>query len=356
MKNNRQYYLDNIRWFTVVLVVIYHVPYAFNNVGIRGIGPDKCFEPMNDFMSIVYPWFMMILFAIAGMSARYLLTKEGMTAKQFIKSKTDKLLVPSTLGLFIIHPITGYLNIMLGGGLEYIPSFILPVIVLLSGSGVLWFVQMLYLFSVLLILVRKLDKQDKLWETCKKTSMLILLVLVFLVWGAAQVLNMPLLTMYRFGVYFVCYMLGYFVLSHEEVTDKLVKYHIPLMIVAIIMGVVFTVQHHGKEVIAGAVLEEFFTNAYAWIIILAMLGVGKAYFNKTGKVSNYMTRHSYGMYVLHFPILMAVGYYLYAFTLINGLLLYLLVFIAEFAGSILLYEITSRIPVVRYLLFGIRKK
>ena len=32
----RKYYLDNIRWVTVVLVVIYHVLYMFNGEGILG--------------------------------------------------------------------------------------------------------------------------------------------------------------------------------------------------------------------------------------------------------------------------------------------------------------------------------
>ena len=32
----RKYYLDNIRWVTVVLVVIYHVLYMYNGEGILG--------------------------------------------------------------------------------------------------------------------------------------------------------------------------------------------------------------------------------------------------------------------------------------------------------------------------------
>ena len=35
-KYMRKYYLDNIRWATVVLVVIYHVIYMYNGEGILG--------------------------------------------------------------------------------------------------------------------------------------------------------------------------------------------------------------------------------------------------------------------------------------------------------------------------------
>ena len=36
MKTERKAYLDNIRWITVLLVVIYHVGYLFNGVGVLG--------------------------------------------------------------------------------------------------------------------------------------------------------------------------------------------------------------------------------------------------------------------------------------------------------------------------------
>lgn len=117
----RKSYLDNIRWATVILVLIYHVFYIFNGVGVPGSIPKAKSVPAFDIIAcIIYPWFMVLLFVIAGISARYALQKR--TEKQFIKERAVKLLVPSTLGLFVIHWITGYLNIKMGGGLAYIPT------------------------------------------------------------------------------------------------------------------------------------------------------------------------------------------------------------------------------------------
>ena len=53
------------------------------------------------FAYIVYPWFMVLLFVVAGMCARYSLQK--CTDKEFIKRRATKLLVHSTLGLFVIQ-------------------------------------------------------------------------------------------------------------------------------------------------------------------------------------------------------------------------------------------------------------
>ena len=72
----RKHYLDNIRWSTVVLVVLYHVLYMYNAEGIPGVlGKITHLEVQyyDVFQYIVYPWFMAILFLVSGISSRYCL-------------------------------------------------------------------------------------------------------------------------------------------------------------------------------------------------------------------------------------------------------------------------------------------
>ena len=152
----RKHFIDNIRWATIVLVLIYHVFYIYNSSGVfGGIGGFSEVQYQDSFLYFVYPWFMALLFLVAGISSRYALTLH--THKEFIKDKTAKLLVPSTLGLFVYHFITGYLNIKFGGGLSSIPAALIYPISVISGIGPLWFIQMLYIFSLLLVLIRKID-------------------------------------------------------------------------------------------------------------------------------------------------------------------------------------------------------
>ena len=113
----RKHYLDNIRWITVVLVVIYHVIYMYNGVQPFGvIGPFQEVQYQDAFQYVVYPWFMALLFVVSGMSARYEL--ETRTAGEVIRRRTRKLLVPSTIGLFVFQWILGYYNMAIGGGTE----------------------------------------------------------------------------------------------------------------------------------------------------------------------------------------------------------------------------------------------
>lgn len=96
----RKHYLDNIRWITVLLVVLYHVIYMYNGITAGGAGTVTDFRGQDIIQYILYPWFMVILFIVSGMCSRYYL--ENHTDKEYIKGRTLKLLVPSTIGLLVL--------------------------------------------------------------------------------------------------------------------------------------------------------------------------------------------------------------------------------------------------------------
>ena len=106
----RKHWIDNLRWVTVLLVLFYHVIYFYNNKGVfGGIGGfgeyPACPQYQDVVMYILYPWFMPLLFILAGISARYALQKHS--AKEWFKARTRKLLVPGTIGLFVFHWMVG---------------------------------------------------------------------------------------------------------------------------------------------------------------------------------------------------------------------------------------------------------
>ena len=242
----RKYYLDNIRWITVVIVVLYHVFYMYNAEGVLGgIGQitKLTFQPYDIFQYLVYPWFMPILFIVAGISSRLYLDKH--TNKDFIKSRTTKLLVPSTIGLFVFQFIQGYVSMHLSDGAAElvsmgVPKFVMYLIMVASGSGVLWFVHLLWIYSVVLVLVRKIEK-GKILEAGSKTPLWLIVLFFFPIWGAAQILNAPIVAVYRVALYFVFFMLGYYVFSNEEVMDKMKKYAVIILVIGIALSITFAV-------------------------------------------------------------------------------------------------------------------
>lgn len=351
----RKLYLDHIRWSTVLLVMFYHVCYLFNDVGILGGIPGAKNIPLCDTLaSAAYPWFMVLLFAVSGISARYSL--QSRTARQFVRERARKLLIPSTLGLFVLHWLTGYLNIKLGGGLEYIPAPLVYPIAAVSGTGPLWFIQMLFLFSCVLLLFRKLDRGDRLWTVCGRTPLPVILLLFLVLWGGAQVLNLPVLTMYRFGIYLAAFLIGYLFLSHDAIQEAIKKLRIPLLIAAVLGAVGFGYYYRGTNFTSPDCLQSFFTNLYAWLAVLAILGCFKRYFNRETSFTRYMTTSSFGFYILHYPILMGSAYLLCTYTDLPAGWNYLLILLAQLVLTPALYEAVRRIPVVRYLVLGMKKQ
>ena len=353
----RKTYIDNIRWITVVLVVIYHVIYMFNGVTTFGVlGPFSDHQPQDMYQYIVYPWFMLLLFTISGMSSRFYL--ENHTDKEFLKGRTRKLLVPSTIGVLVFGWVLGYYNTMIGGGFDgiaHLPKPITFLILCASGIGVLWYIQVLWLYSLLLVLIRKFEK-DRLYDLCAKANVPVLIVLTALIYGAAQVLNTPMIVVYRFGIYGAGFFIGYFVLSHEEVMERVERSRIILIALAAASGIAFTAMFWGKAPYPEhVVLDTLMCNVYAWMGVLGILAFMKRWGGFSNPFSEWMRGKSWGLYVFHYLFIAMTAWYLHLYAQdLNPVIVYLLTAVAGFAGSFALYEIISRIPVLRWCILGIK--
>lgn len=354
----RKTYLDNIRIITVILVVIYHVIYMFNGVTKFGIiGPFYEHQPQDAFQYVVYPWFMLILFVVSGMAARFELDK--ISSKEFIRKRTRKLLVPSTIGLFVFGWILGYYNMVIAGAFEQmqaVPKPILFLIMCVSGTGPLWYIQMLWLFSLLLVLIRKVEK-DRIWNICRKSGLVVSLVLTLVIFIAAQILNTPVVIVYRFGIYGVGFFVGYFIYSHDEVMDALEKNWLLLSVLAVISCIVFVVMFWGQSYPDHEVLDTFVCNLYAWLGTLGILAFMKKWGNFENKITIWIKKRSYGLYIFHYlPIAMSAWYLKMYMPNMAPVIIYVLVAIAGFIGAFVLNGIIEKIPFIRWCVLGIGKE
>ena len=356
----RKHYLDNIRWITVLLVVIYHVIYLFNSAcPIPGIslGYFREFQIQDTLQYLLYPWFMVILFVVSGATSR--LTLERKTLKEFAVSRTRRLLVPSTIGLLVFQWMQGYVNMTIAGAFETIsdgvPLAALFPIMVMSGTGVLWFIQMLWLFSMILLIVRKFEK-GKLYEKTARMNLWILVLFAIPLWISAQFGNTPVITVYRFGIYSFAFFMGCFVFAHDEVIDRLSKYWIPLTIAAIVLGCTYTAIDWGNNYAIAPSVNSPLAILYAWFAILAIFGVMKKFFDYTTPFASWMNRKSFGIYVFHYLTMSTVAYWVCCRNGMSAIPSYLLSFIGAIGGSIVLYEVVSRIPVLRWCVLGIRKE
>ena len=351
----RKHYLDNIRGMTVMLVLLFHVIYMFNGEGIIGvIGPITEHRLQDVLQYMLYPWFMDILFIVSGISAKLYLDRHS--EKEFLRARTRKLLVPSTLGLFAFQWIQGYFNMRIGGGyadVRALPCVLRYCIMAVSGTGVLWTIQMLWLFSLLLLLLRRWKKESRL---CEKANMAVLLLLAIPAWGMAQILNTPIVVCYHFGLYGFCYFAGYYLFSWDSVIEKLQRYSPYLIGGSAVLCCVYIKCYFGENFAEAPVFNSPLGIVFAWSTCLAVLGGMKRYCDKETRFTRFINQRAWGIYVFHYLPLSATALLLTEHTTLPAICIYLLTALAAFCGALALYAIISRIPLLRWCVLGIKKE
>lgn len=358
----RKHWIDNLRWVTVLLVLLYHVIYFYNNKGVfggvGGFGDGPQYQ--DTLMYILYPWFMPLLFLLAGISARYALERH--TAKGWFKSRTRKLLVPATIGLLVFQWMTGYFNTHVGGTdvMAAVPQPIKYFMWAVSGIGPLWFIQDLWFFSLILLVIRKIDRKDCLYAWCGKLSGVWVILLGILFWLGEQTLIFNprpesldgLYNLYKPVFYFISFLLGYYIFSRDEVQEMLGRAWIWLMAAAVISGALLTITTFGQNNTIPQYLATPHNNLYGWLMCLAMMGWFKCKFDKTNAFAGYMTRSSFGLYIVHYLVIASLGYMMKVYTQLPPVAMYAILTVSVLTLSPLLYEVLRRIPVIKWCVLG----
>ncbi len=364
--NQRYHFIDNLRWVTVVLVLIYHVFYNFNAQGVfGGIGGFCEHQWWDTVCTVLYPWMMPLMFVVAGASSRYAL--QHRTAREFLRERTRKLLVPSTLGLLLFGWVLGFVNMKAGGGAlpESMPVVVKFFIGVISGTGPLWFIQDLYIFSLLLLVVRKVIDADRVEAWLARCSgmvlRMVLIAFFFLLWGLAQTQIDEvgtfdgLFNLYRPIYYFVVFLVGYYLFSSERVHALLAEQSFAMLVASINVALFFVRMYYGVDYSSPAVLQGFVCSLYCWAMVLGLFGAFKRWCNHISPFASYMTRSSFGLYIVHMTVCTSACLWLKG-TDLPLWAIYSLALIATIVGSVVLWEVMSRIPLIRWCVFGIKGK
>ena len=382
----RYHYLDNIRWVTVLLVMFFHVFYYFNAYCMgSGIGGFSDYQPQDAVLYLLYPWLMPLLFVVAGMSSRYALQRKS--AGEYLRTRTRKLLVPATLGLLVFQWMAGYFGMQtmnfrfhadMGAGQ---PWWVMYIMWAVCGGGGLWFIQLLWLFSLITIVDPLLLHTSQAPSLCREgrggsrgswiaaTGLLLFGALLYLsdqtVMDGDNSMQDPamLYNVYRPLYYLTAYLFGYFFFVREEVQGLLVRLRWIIISAALACGIWLTITTFGQDAYSPAYIRSMGNNLYAWLAILAMFAAFRTWFNRdasqlstpaAAKICTFFRDASYGLYILQFFVYMSIGYLLRAYTALPPWAMYVLLFLAMFTLTPALYLLIARIPVLRYCVLGMK--
>nr|MCR5207157.1 hypothetical protein [Eubacterium sp.] len=114
--------------------------------------------------------------------------------------------------------------------------------------------------------------------------------------------------------------------------------------------------HFGDDFTVNPTYNSVFAILFAWSACLAILGGGYRFLNFENPLTRFMTKRSFGLYIFHFLPISLGAYLLRTRTALGAPACYLIVLITAFAAGLLLTEAVSRIPVLRWLILGIKKQ
>ncbi len=347
-KGMRKHYIDNLRNFTILLLFPVHTFMIWNDFGSRFYiwqGENKV---LSTLIVLVNPWFMPLLFVLAGMSARYALEKR--TCKEFVTLRVRKLFIPFVGGMLFLVPFQAlYARKFFDGYEGSLPDhwkYFLTHLTDFSGydgaftPGHLWFILFLFLISMITLPLFHFLPYGKTADRAGKMPAAVVLLLVIPIWLMYYLGNFG---GFSIGKNLALYLAGHYVLSNDLVMEKLER-NIGWLAALCGIGTIASVVLYYRFSYYG----DLWVNFIGWLSILVLLVAAKRFLNQRTALTGYFNQASYPVYILHQSILVALAYYVVG---ISGVLAVQVscICIGSFLATMLAYHLTRLIPVVRGL-------
>lgn len=346
-QTTRKHYIDNLRWIILLILIPYHTAMAWNVWG----EPNYIFFEGNKLISsiIVFfsPYFMPLLFVLAGVSTKYALLRR--TNKEYLVERIKRLLVPCLFGTIVLMPVMSYIahkfNYSYDGGFfEHYGVFFTKFTDLTGADGgfslgQLWFLLYLLVISVVAIGILGLCKKDTSKER-KGIPLWVVCLLGLPLPCLSELLSIGGKSLVEFTYIF---MLGYYVFADEKTISRVEKNCWLLFCVGLITTIL-NVYLFIWSVEEFALLNTITKYVSEWIMVIALIGLAKRYLNFSGKVSGYMNKRSFLVYIYHFIWVVLFQYMLHGVAQGHTFVLFVGTVLLAYVATFICCEISIRIP------------
>ena len=333
---DRLFYIDNIRIFTIGLVVLHHFATSYGATGdwyyVEG-APDNVFFqiPLTMFTATNQAFFMGLLFFVSAYFVNGSYERKG--PRVFIKERLIRLGIPMVAYIFLLQPITGFIAYRMTTDdqapinlLEYLSKG------LGMGLGPMWFVEVLIIFSFVYAIFRlwKPINSDRIFPKTPPSAfaMMKTILCLGLVTGFLRTL-IPVgewipylhLQIAHFPQYLLMLFGGLAASKRGWLNSISVKSGwrwFTFAIVSIIIGFPLIFYFGGaasgnlEPFMGGWHWQNFIYSIYEQIVgislILGLLGIFKGSFNFTNKWVRAFSDSTYTVYVFHSILILLVSW------------------------------------------------
>ncbi|MBN2773773.1 MAG: acyltransferase family protein [Prolixibacteraceae bacterium] len=327
MKNNRLFYIDNLRIFLIGLVVLHHFAITYGAPGGWYYNESEAGMPegvpMSMFVATNQSFFMGMFFLISAFFMAASLKRKN-TGK-FLKDRLIRLGLPLLVFYFILSPLTNFIRS------RYIYHVDETFIDFLTrprewGFGPMWFVEALLIFTIIFLLIRPLKIKIRIrfpgtveiLLAAVFTGLLQFIIRLWLPvgWSLPHTnLQFPFFIQYIF-----LFIVGIIAFQNnwlESITFRMAKYWFLFAQVMIFIGfpllfVLGGAAEYGTDPFMGGMKWQslgyaLWEQVTGFSIVIGLFGLFHRYFNSQGKFAQQLSGSAYGVFLLHPPVIVGLS-------------------------------------------------
>lgn len=331
-RKERLLYIDYIRLLVIVFVVVQHLAVTYTGMGgwyyKEGAPLDLLTQASFGFyQSLTQGYFMGLLFLIAGYFAPGAYDKKGFG--KFIRDRLVRLGIPALIYILIIHPLIACYLLGYGAqvGFWSFYSGYFTTLGVLSGSGPLWFVIALLIFSIVYGLIRRVVPAAGAAKREMEPSSKNIWILILIIAACAFLIRIvqPIGTSFYnmqlcyFAQYIVLFIVGILAFRHNLFAKIPYRAGKKWLIFGVVAGFFSwsALMLNGGALTGGQELNGGFTwqsagfslweSFIAVAIDVGLIAIFREKCNRENKFFKTLSDNSFAVYVFHPPIIIAAA-------------------------------------------------
>jgi glucan biosynthesis protein C len=328
----RQYYIDALRVFAVLVLIIFHSSKPFDLGENWNVYNEETTIVANWLQDAIYPWHMQLFILLAGASTWFALRKR--TGRQYTAERFLRILLPFLFGMFLIQcPPQLYIwrlhrHQFDGNFLEFLPTYYTtgPAIDYKGNLSFehLWFLMYLFLIAMaaLPLLQYLRGEKGQVWierwaaSAGNRAWLLFVAPLPIVI---SQIVLRPffpgethaLVDDWRYiTLLFLFFLYGAILMADNRFTEAVAKNWKPALLLAIglwLYNFSGVIDFSQNRIFGFSWLPVSTFGTWFWLVVF--LGVGKVFLDKPSKLLSHFSEIAYPYYIWHQTVIVILAYF-----------------------------------------------
>jgi glucan biosynthesis protein C len=374
--SQRLHYIDWLRALAILGVFLFHVSNVFNDQSSHIKNTDTS-SVITGVQAFFFPWGMPLFYMIAGAGTWFALRRR--TSSQYIRERSDRLLIPFVVGCILLSPVELFLEwshkvqtgVFAGSFIQFLSSLSWqPNPRIFGAVGYhLWFLGFLFLFAILSLPLFRWVRGESgqrfvswLARFCRHRGSILIFILPPLIVRLSLQPFFP----YQHDWADFFFLFSFFIIGFIVISDKLLRQAVwrdwPITLtvgtLAFLGGLAITLSAGELDIegVPRGALDFAWWGLVAacgWCWTAFMLSIGMRFLNFANRLLQYGQEAIVPFFVVHQPVIIVIAYFVVQWNVDLVSKLFIVV-ISSFIVSLGLYQLVIRRVGVLRAAFGMK--